>query len=140
MSSDHASHNEELALELIQMKKYYDWVITTAFYSALHYSEFQLFPFHFGPTEYTCFDDWYTAFKTIKDNKHDARKRLVYSNINPKAGAAYNWLKDECWTARYYDYSTNEDDAKTAIEKLNILKSHIAKLQLNHSAAEEKRE
>lgn len=128
MSSDHALHNEELASELLLGKKYYDWVITTAFYSALHYSEFQLFPFQFGPSEYSCFDDWYPAFKSNQDNKHDARKRLVYSNISATAGAAYNWLKDECWTARYYDYTANEEYAKTAILKLKIVKAELSKL------------
>lgn len=129
MTAEHASHNERLANELLEGKKYFDWVITTSFYSALHYSEFQLFPLKFGPTDYTCFEDWYHAFKNTKDNKHDARKRLVYSNIDAKAGAAYNWLKDECWSARYFSYTATEEDAKEAIRRLNILKTHITKLK-----------
>ncbi|RYX87218.1 hypothetical protein EON73_01810 [bacterium] len=127
MSLNHAKHNEDLCNKLHGDQCYFDWIITTAFYSALHYSEYQLFPFILGPTEYTNFDVYYDAFKRNKDNKHDARKRLVYSNINPQAGAAYNWLKDLCWTARYYDYDITKEEADIALNKLNIIKSHISK-------------
>jgi len=123
MSLDHAMHNEELCYLLNNDKKFCDWVVTTAFYSSLHYSEYQLFPFKIGPTEYSSFDVYYNAFKSNNDNKHDARKRLVYSNINSKAGAAYNWLKDLCWTARYYDYQITKEEADAAVEKLQIVKA-----------------
>ncbi|RYE28829.1 MAG: hypothetical protein EOP42_15830 [Sphingobacteriaceae bacterium] len=127
MSLAHAKHNENLCIKLHTEDCYYDWIITTAFYSALHYSEFQLFPFNLGPTEYSTFDVYYNAFKRNNDNKHDARKRLIYSNIDSKAGAAYNWLKDLCWTARYYDYQITKEEADVALNKLNIIKTYITK-------------
>lgn len=128
MSLEHALHNEKLCLKLHQENEFLDWVITTAFYSALHYSEFQLFPFTFGPHEYPDFDSWYNIFKSSKDNKHDARKRLVYSNISPIAGSSYSFIKDLCWTARYYEYKMSENDANIAIEKLRIVKGELKKL------------
>lgn len=128
MSLAHAQHNEALCNKLYTERSFFDWVVTTAFYSALHYSEFQLFPFSIGPTEYADFDIYYGIFKSLNDNKHDARKRLVYSNIHSKAGAAYNWLKDLCWTARYYDYDISVDEAREAVNKLNIIKSYLTKL------------
>ncbi|MBB6131424.1 hypothetical protein [Mucilaginibacter lappiensis] len=128
MSLNHAKHNEDLCNKLNIDKKFCDWIVTTAFYSALHYSEYQLFPFKIGPTEYASFDLYYDAFKTSRDNKHDTRKRLVYSNINATAGAAYNWLKDLCWTARYYNYMITEQEADVAVSKLEIIKTHLSKL------------
>ncbi|HEY5325673.1 MAG TPA: hypothetical protein VIJ27_01630 [Mucilaginibacter sp.] len=129
MSLAHAKHNEALCNKLNDEKVYFDWVVTTAFYSALHFSEYQLFPFSIGPTEYPDFDVYYGVFKSLRDNKHDARKRLVYSNIHSKAGSAYNWLKDLCWTARYYDYDISIAEANESVNKLNTLKTYLTKLQ-----------
>lgn len=128
MSLDHAKHNQELCVHLNTDKKFTDWIVTTAFYSALHYVEYQLFPFKIGPTEYINFDVYYDAFKKDKDNKHDARKRLVYSNVHSKAGSAYSFLKDLCWTARYYDYEVSVEESDQALVKLNEIISHISKL------------
>jgi hypothetical protein len=135
MSLAHAQHNEELCDHLNVDKKFRDWIVTSAFYSALHYVEYQLFPFTIGPTEYQTFDVYYGAFKKNNDNKHDARKRLVYSNVHSKAGAAYNRLKDLCWTARYYDYDIEEEESNTAVIDLGIVKSYITKLHPGTPAA-----
>lgn len=127
MSLNHAKHNEELCKKLYHEKHFFDWVITTAFYSALHYSESKLFPMQYGSVIYYSFDRYYQAFKMQNDNKHNARKRLIYSNVHVSAGAAYSWLKDYCWNARYYNYQINEIEAATAILKLDILISYLTK-------------
>jgi len=127
MGLEHAKHNESLCKELSEKKVYFDWIVTTAFYSALHYVEHQLFPLTVGPSTFSSFDTYYSRFKVNNDNKHYARKRLVYSNISSDAGAAYNWLMDNCWTAKYYDYTTCEQDADIAIQKLEKIKAAMTK-------------
>lgn len=37
MSKEHEQHNEELCDFLIADGKFTDWIVTTSFYSALHY-------------------------------------------------------------------------------------------------------
>jgi len=128
MRLNHAEHNEELCRQLHLENNFPDWVIVSAFYSALHYSEYELFPFGVGTGIYQNFDEYYKVFKMAKDNKHNARLRLVYSCIDASAGTAYNWLKQNCWSARYYDYLFDETEAANALEKLNTLKSHLSKL------------
>jgi len=100
MKLNHALHNEELCRKLHSEDHFQDWVIISAFYSVLHYSEYELFPFQVGASVYHDFDKYYKLFKMARDNKHDARLRLVYSNIDIHAGAAYSWLKVNCWSAR----------------------------------------
>ena len=129
MRLDHAIHNEDLCRKLYLKSCSFDWVITIAFYSALHYSQYEVFPFQVGNRIYHNFDDYYNVFKSNKDNKHQARQRLVYSHISASAGAAYRWLKDNCWSARYYSYLVDESDARIALEKLDIIKSHLSKLE-----------
>lgn len=128
MRLDHAAHNEDLCRKLHSENIFFDWVVISAFYSALHYAEYELFPFQIGKGIYDDFDKYYKMIKMDRDNKHDARLRLVYSNINKDAGSAYQWLKTNCWNARYYDYLLNQKDANDALNKLDIIKSHLSKL------------
>lgn len=130
MGLDHAIHNEELCRKIYFKNCFFDWVVTIAFYSALHYSQYELFPFQVGKTIYHNFDDYYNVFKSNMDNKHQARQRLVYSNISASAGAAYRYLKDNCWSARYYSYVVDKSDATIALKKLDIIKSHLSKLSI----------
>lgn len=124
---NHALHNEELCRKLRAENNFLDWVIVSAFYSALHYSEYELFPFQIGKGIYKDFDEYYKVLKSDRDNRHAARQRLVYSNISALAGAAYHWLKQTAWSARYYNYVFDESDANIALEKLDIIKSCLSK-------------
>lgn len=44
MRKQHAIHNEEACDFLLSSNKFNDWVITTAFYSALHFVQHEIFP------------------------------------------------------------------------------------------------
>ncbi len=127
MKLNHAVHNEELCRKLRAENNFLDWVITSAFYSALHYTEYELFPIQIGKRIYKDFDKYYEALKSSIDNKHYARQRLIYSDIAGAAGSAYHWLKDNCWSARYYSYLVDEKNANIALEKLDIIKSYLSK-------------
>ena len=43
-SLNHAIHNKEACEYLSKEPKFSDWVITTAFYSALHFIDYKIFP------------------------------------------------------------------------------------------------
>ena len=52
MKQEHAKHNEDACHYLNQSGKYNDWVITTAFYSAMHYVQYELFSMEVGDKAY----------------------------------------------------------------------------------------
>ena len=60
---DHAKHNEEACRELLRTGKFNDWVITTAYYSAIYYVTYELFPaqYEVGGKALNClnFQDYY---------------------------------------------------------------------------------
>lgn len=124
MSIEHAQHNEKLCEKLHGEAggEWNDWVVTTAFYSAVHYSEQRLFPLKIKDQEFQNFDEYYVQRKDGSKNQHDARLRLINLHLN-KAHGAYRWLYDTCRNARYYDYKTTQPIADASIIKLRVVKS-----------------
>lgn len=45
MGRSHGEHNKCACDELIKGKKYFDWIVTTAFYSSIHYIDSKIFPY-----------------------------------------------------------------------------------------------
>lgn len=126
MRKAHALHNEELCNFLLSTKKYNDWVVTTAFYSALNFVKHQIFPLDTkGKGKFETFEDWYKAHGKDKD-KHEALSYLVSTNTD--GGRAYKWLLDACKNARYINYDLNEDFAIKSKKMLDAVKSHCPKL------------
>lgn len=121
MSTSHASHNENLCLFLQKNGQYNDWVITTAFYSALHYTQHKLFPFTYNQISYNCFNDYYNAKKINKITKHKCMIKLVEQNI-PTIRARYRWLYDCCMNARYSNYNVSPQKAKKASTYMTDIK------------------
>jgi hypothetical protein len=113
----HARHNKETC-EFLRNNgsgKHNDWIITTAFYSALHYVNAELFP-----NSYECprtgnmktFHDFNSLYKLITDNsnKHRYLQFLVEEFISDENIIdAFRTLKDNCWTARYKKYQMDND-------------------------------
>ena len=120
-----AEHNENACQYLNQSKKdYQDWVITSACYSALHYTEHRLFPLKetLVSKEYTFKDfDQYFATGPLSGGRHEVRIKLVDRKI-PKVSAQYQWLYNTCMTARYSDYQYDQSIADTAINYLMEIK------------------
>lgn len=126
MRKAHALHNEELCNFLLPTKKYNDWVITTAFYSALNFVKHQIFPFDTkGKGKYDTFEQWYKVHGKDRD-KHEALSYLVAGNTG--AGKPYKWLLDACKGARYVDYMVSDELASKSKRMLDAVKSHCPKL------------
>jgi len=126
MKFAHAEHNESLCDHLLENLKWNDWVMTTAFYSALHYVEDRLFPLELDGDTYEDFDEYYLERQKHKDfssNKHQSRINLIFRKLK-YAHQAYKFLFEACYSARYQSYIVDEPTAKQAKIKLLVVKSY----------------
>jgi hypothetical protein len=122
----HAEHNEQLCDLLLKDTHYDDWVITTAFYSAIHLVDHQIFPLTVAPQP--AFGSFIQYLKRVRPNiaPHDAREELVSQQL-PKCHGAFRWLMDECKNARYNNYQVSPDFAKRARGCLDSIKKSCPK-------------
>jgi hypothetical protein len=126
MPSQHGLHNEQACNHLFASGQYHDWVVTTAFYAAMHFCYHQIFPLTENGKTYASFEQYYQAIPGKKPNKHQATLTLVFKHLN-KAYTAYKWLHDRCFTARYQNYQTTQPEAVTARTRLATVKSFCTK-------------
>ena len=129
MKKAHAIHNEEVCNFLFANSEFYDWVITTAFYSALHYVHHEIFPVTIGTFRYENCEDYFSFLQSLKEkniNKHSETLRLVQNYI-PKALRYYRSLFDLCKNARYHDYNIGKKKAVSAKEALINIKKYLVK-------------
>lgn len=122
----HAQRNEKLCVTLKGEGVYHDWSITTAFYSSLHYLQFEIFPFNDGKRVYPTFDNYYNSLVGKKNSRHKTTIDLVYSEL-PDAGDNYKWLHDTCRTARYHNYNMPDAVSTLAIQRLEEIKDLLIK-------------
>lgn len=129
MKKQHAIHNEEVCDFLLTSKKFNDWVVTTAFYSSLHFVQHELFPLTDNGQKYTDFNIYFSKVlkkRNKKLSKHAATIDLVKTNL-PMCSAYYRWLHDACMSARYNNYNVSEAKATTAKKHLLDLKKKLKK-------------
>lgn len=94
-----AQHNEGLLSELMASLSYKDWLVTVAFYSAIHYVEAAFFNNPaIGHTD--------TSIPTYpdgrwRDNPHIWRKKLLKNNYPKDAWKGFSSLYNASWVARY---------------------------------------
>jgi hypothetical protein len=135
MARDHGGHNKQVCdiLHLQDELECNDWVITTAFYSSIHYFDHLLFPFIH--TTGVKFENISEAHNVIREkNKHETRGILVQRKI-PAFGKDYNFLKNECYNARYYNYRIDENFAKKAVRALeSVIKESDKKEEADKKA------
>ena len=126
----HAAHNEAASDVLHSSGAFPDWVITTAFYSAMHLVYERLFPIQADGTTYPNFEAYYAqkyARKAAPDKptKHDATVDLVKAHL-PAVASNYRLLKDSCHNARYRNYKVKPYEAATARNQLHSIKAGLA--------------
>jgi hypothetical protein len=127
-SLKHASHNEKVCM-FLSTDEFNDWVITTAFYSSLHYLRHKIFPLSISKEKtYPSFDIYYNCLPISKKNgKHAAMRLLVEEECPEDISTAYNRLMDTCFTARYNKYKYSNKIAKSAKKWLNPIKAYSLK-------------
>jgi len=113
---EHGERNQKLSNKLLDQNVYYDWVVTTAFYSAIHFVEDKILPVNIlGQNCKNIFD----VRKVYKMNgRHEARERLVCTFLTQIA-AQYKWLDDNSRNSRYTTYKITKTQAEKAKQYLN---------------------
>ncbi|WP_432412414.1 hypothetical protein [Rasiella sp. SM2506] len=123
MAKTHSKHNFDVCDFLLQDGRFYDWVITTAFYSALHHVQEEIFPFiDKDGNSYSTFEQYFSKSRRDgnKISKHKLTIKLVEQQING-AGTLYRQLHDMCRTCRYRNYIVSK-------KKANVAKSYLDKI------------
>lgn len=125
MNKQHSAHNEGLCLQLQSEGKYNDWVITTAFYSAMHLVNHQLFPLVVKSKTHLNFSRYFEEEikgKRVNKSKHQATVDLVATYLG-QCYTAYKWLNDQAHFARYNNYQVSKGSADYAVKQLNRVKA-----------------
>jgi len=130
---EHALHNEEVFNHLLTNKNFVDWIITTAFYSALHFVDSKLFPKKIiEKTVQISLNDMdsyaVSALNKYGSDKHIIRLKMVERELRP-ISSEFSWLFTNCNTARYrnYKFADNELTCKLAEENLKAIKDFVTK-------------
>lgn len=112
----HGERNQELSSHLFEGKKYYDWVVTTSFYSAIHFVEDHILPCDVRGTHCKNIAEVKSAYRM--NGRHSARERLVYEKLPLKIATKYKWLDDKSRYSRYTTYKVTNTEADKAIQFL----------------------
>ncbi len=128
----HAEHNEK-ALKYIDKKPdYLDWVITMAFYSALHYARYRLFPLKDTTSdgknkfEHATLDKYCSYYRGRQMSKHATLEMLLEMHCKEIA-SEYSRLMDLCKTARYHNYQYERAEANLAKNLLEQIKAYCTR-------------
>jgi len=101
-----AEHNQEFAKSLDQQQnlKFWDWLITAAFYAAVHYVEAFFFTVNaIGHTE-----------KAHSQNPHKFRQHNVKEYLGIDCWKSYRKLQDASYNVRYLALATSKHKLGTA--------------------------
>lgn len=112
----HALHNERACHFLGKKPEYSDWVVTTAFYAAVHFAEHRLFPREVetdGGTVRVPDVDAYRRLVRERRGNHAVRQDLVALHC-PEISGAFDYLRDLSQSARYIDYRSDREEAARA--------------------------
>lgn len=115
----HAEHNESLCAKLLSEDKYRDWVITTAFYSAIHYIDHKLFPLQHDGGKFENISQIRSYLRA--PSPHCARERIVQLYLNDQI-SNYDFLDKNCRNARYNNYIVNQKKATIAFQRLSQIR------------------
>jgi len=121
-----AQHNEQTSKFLFSgaKKQYNDWVVTTAFYSAMHYLYYYFLPKKEKEKWIKTFDGLYSEYKFSNETRHEFTKRWVTINSEKSISAYYKSLYDDCKSARYNGYICDNIAAKNSLKKLKDIKKY----------------
>lgn len=116
----HGDHNKTVCdiLHFQEKCKCNDWVITTAFYSSIHYLDHALFPCTYKGNEFKNINE---AHKFISSSSKHQTRSILISNLLPKHAGDYEFLKEEAHNARYVEYNINEAISMQAVRRLEAI-------------------
>ncbi len=116
----HGERNKKLSSELFIGKVYYDWVITTAFYSAIHFVEDKILPCKVTSEYCRNISEVKKAYRM--NGRHSSRERLVFDNLPLKIAVKYKWLDDKSRYSRYTTFKITPTEADKAQQYLKEIR------------------
>ena len=125
-SRAHSAHNEQLCDLLWANGNFNDWVVTTAFYSAIHLVDHQIFPLTISVEPVFANFKQYLNRKSPLEPPHRVRRDLVEKYL-PSCIEPFDWLLNACHGARYNSYEVSKPIAEQARKKLDAIKKHSSK-------------
>ncbi|MFW5805138.1 MAG: hypothetical protein ACOCVX_01290 [Bacteroidales bacterium] len=105
-----------LSNKLLEGRIYYDWVVTTAFYSAIHAVDDKLMPLNINGYECKEIEQVRNAYNM--KGRHAARERLVTEKLR-EIRSKYKWLDDKSRYSRYTTYKVTPSEADKAKQLLD---------------------
>lgn len=127
---DHALHNEKVCDYLNLKPEFRDWIITTAFYSSLHFVSHKIFPLAIKSTsgKDVKIIDINQYVNVIKSDlgKHEALKDLA-EKYCPEISPDYARLLSLSYTARYLSYQHSPEIANMARRLMDKIKKYCTK-------------
>jgi hypothetical protein len=132
MRLKHALHNEAACDYLFADARFSDWVITAAFYSALHFVHHELFPGTYDGAHHAGFDAYcfyLSRKKKVKRSKIISKHAVTLQLVRQHSGfyPQYHWLYSHCMTVRYTNYNVPRNQAVYAQKQLGFIKSSLSK-------------
>lgn len=124
LKKDHGDRNQELSDNLLQGNKFYDWSVTVAFYSAIHFVEDKIFPINIAGV--SCKNISEARGHMRVKGRHQARLDLVRQNL-PSILSYYSWLDDQSRNARYKTYKIKKGVAEKAQQYLKSIQAECYK-------------
>jgi hypothetical protein len=119
----HAQRNEQLNDKLIAEDIYHDWIVTTAFYSAIHYIEHKLFPCTWLSKLVANLDEAHSAMPySSRKSRHETRATLVKSHLY-NLHVEYEFLRKQSQNARYVNYNVSPALAEKSKKCLTKIKT-----------------
>jgi hypothetical protein len=110
---EHAVHNESVSNYLSKHEKYSDWVITTSFYSALHFVRHLMLPETIGGEIIHDFERLYNKKKLPVEGRH--RFQLSYiQQTHPSIAMEYSKLFEMANNSRYNSFGFTREHARLA--------------------------
>lgn len=134
---ERARHNRKACDHLHKTGEFSDWVVTTAFYCAMHYVYAAIFPFEETGTLYTTFEQYYNKHKTDKSTKHSVTLDLAFKKFPSHIAAKYKQIKDAAHTARYQDYTHPPEVVKIIRSNLSKIEQYCEQVILDKEKAKE---
>jgi hypothetical protein len=116
--SEHGKHNKSVCDKLYASGDCHDWVVTTAFYSAIHYLESTIFPFEHNGMQIRSLEGAFNKDELKRSSKHATRGHIIGLKLSTQY-AAYKFLQDNSQTARYVNYRIAKPVADAALLHLS---------------------
>lgn len=129
---EHGKHNKKVCDHLnLQSSSLScnDWIVTTAFYSSIHYLDHILFPCKYEGKEFKDINEAHTYINSR--SKHQTRAKLV-TELLPEHKGRYSFLIEESQNARYVDYNVNSFVSDKAVRELSTIAEFCDKNKLKN--------